>query len=221
MIMTSTAATCQTSSDVSRPRIVVGVDGSERSMRALEWAATEAKLRGAVLQVVHVDFARHEAVEALAPDMLTTERSVLEQAVTRAQALEKDIMVSGRLCEPPADKALIEMSEGADMLVVGSRGLSGLKERVSGSVSNECAHRCRCPVVIVHAPGDFGPKIASRRSVTFEHQNTRPHLAPRAVNDTGVDSASRHSRPCHPEARAQDYDASAVSLAGSSDNDNR
>jgi nucleotide-binding universal stress UspA family protein len=152
MTLTSGDEPGHTSSDFNRARIVVGVDGSECSMQALEWAAAEAELRGAVLQVVHVDFARHEAMEALAPDILEAEQSVLERAVTRAKALTTDIAVTGRRCDPPAGKALIEMSEGADMLVVGSRGLSGLKERVLGSVSNECAHRCRCPVVIVHPP---------------------------------------------------------------------
>jgi nucleotide-binding universal stress UspA family protein len=86
--------------------------------------------------------------------MLAAEQSVLDQAIARAKALVTDVEVTGRRCDPPADEALIDVSEGAEMLVVGSRGLSGLKERVLGSVSHECAHRARCPVVIIHDPVD-------------------------------------------------------------------
>ncbi len=120
-------------------RIVVGVDGSPDSIQALVWAATEAHLRSAVLEVVHVDFFRLEALEAFAPDVLGDEQTVLERAVSRAQALEPDVKVEGRICEPPAAEALLEASEGAQMLVVGSRGLSGLKKLALGSVSAPCA----------------------------------------------------------------------------------
>jgi nucleotide-binding universal stress UspA family protein len=124
-------------------------------MRALAWAATEAQLRGTALEVLHVDLCRKEALEALAPSMLEVERSVLDQAVVTARALVPGILVVGRICDPPAAKALIAASEGAEMLVVGSRGLSGIKQLALGSVSSECAHHARCPVVIVrpmHSP---------------------------------------------------------------------
>jgi nucleotide-binding universal stress UspA family protein len=136
-------------SDHAVPRVVVGVDGSSDSMHALVWAAAEARLRGAVLDVVHVDFMRQEALNAFAPDLLTEELTVLDRAVGRAQALEPGVVVKGRICEPPAAKALIEASEGAEMLVVGSRGLSAMKQLTMGSVSSECAHHARCPVVII------------------------------------------------------------------------
>jgi nucleotide-binding universal stress UspA family protein len=106
-------------------------------------------LREAVLEVVHVDLFRMEALEALAPDVLGYEQSVLEQAVGVARGQEPAIVVEGVLREPPAAEALIEASEGAEMLVVGSRGLSGLTMLALGSVSGECVHRARCPVVIV------------------------------------------------------------------------
>ena len=150
--MTSDVETCQDRSDFMGPRIVVGVDGSSSSMRALAWAAAEAELRSAALQVVHVDFARHEAVEALAPGMLSAEQSVLDRAVVRARALAPSILVTGRLCDPPAGKALIAASKGAEMVVVGSRGLSALQELALGSVSSECAHHGACPVVIIRPP---------------------------------------------------------------------
>lgn len=138
--------------DAFEPRIVVGVDGSPSSMRALAWAASEAELRGTALLVVHVDFARQEALEALAPNMLSMEQSVLDRAVAEARSLAPGVAVTGLICDPPAAKALIAASEGAEVLVVGSRGLSGIKEMWLGSVSSECAHHALCPVMIVRAP---------------------------------------------------------------------
>lgn len=151
-VMTSPADIDQNSQEVIRPRIVVGVDGSPPSMRALAWAAAEAQLRGAILLIVHADWARTAALEALAPGMLTFEQAVLDRALTKARALAPNVQVTGQLYEPPAAEALIEASDGAEMLVVGSRGLSGLKELTMGSVSSECAHHARCPVAIIR-PG--------------------------------------------------------------------
>lgn len=133
-------------------RVVVGVDGSPAGMDALDWAAGESLVRGVALEVVHAGFAREVALEALAPGLLASERSVLDEAVARARGLAPGVAVSGRLCEPPAGAALVAASEGAELLVVGSRGLSRLDEITLGSVSSECAHHAHCPVVIVR-PG--------------------------------------------------------------------
>jgi nucleotide-binding universal stress UspA family protein len=159
--MTSDADTGPNGGDFMGPRIVVGVDGSSSSMLALAWAAAEAQLRGSSLEVVHADWARRKALEALAPSILLAEQSVLDRAVIRARALAPNIPVRGRICDPPAGKALIDTSEGADMLVVGSRGLTGLKELALGSVSSECAHHARCPVVIIR-PATTQPGGRSR-----------------------------------------------------------
>jgi nucleotide-binding universal stress UspA family protein len=148
--MASEATWCDDAPGFMASRIVVGVDGSPLSMRALAWAAEEAHLRGSALVVVHVDFSRQEVLRALAPGLIEAEQLVLKRAVARAQALAPGIPVVGRICDPPTGKALIAASDGAEMLVVGSRGLSGLRELTMGSVSNECAHGARCPLVIIH-----------------------------------------------------------------------
>jgi nucleotide-binding universal stress UspA family protein len=138
----------------SAPRVVVGVDGSAHAWRALAWAVKEARLHHATLEVVHVDTFRHEVSELFGGDLLRSESAILDRAVTRAKQLEPEVVVTGRLCEPPAAKALVAASEGAEMLVVGSRGLSGLKELTVGSVSVACLHGARCPLVVIHSAGE-------------------------------------------------------------------
>jgi nucleotide-binding universal stress UspA family protein len=129
-------------------RVIVGVDGSADSTDALAWAAAEARMRGGTLEVVHASFYRSVLLEQF-PEELASEKSILDRAVERAVTLEPTIQVTGRLAEPPAAKALIEISDGANLLVVGSRGLGGFKELELGSVSHQCAQHAHCPVAIV------------------------------------------------------------------------
>lgn len=135
---------------VHAPRVIVGVDGSAESMAALEWAAGEARLRNDALLVVHAAFARSEFLR-LYPDLLLVEHQVLDAAVRRARALAPDIVVKGAFYDPPVAAALTSLSDGADLLVVGSRGLGRSKALTVGSVSEECARHARCPVAIVRA----------------------------------------------------------------------
>ncbi len=131
---------------------MVGVDGSARSLEALRWAADEAHRRGAVLEVLHARFARKELLELA--DAEGYEARTVEDAVVVARELAPDVEVVGRLTDPPADQALVDASRGADLLVVGARGLSGLQELALGSVSLQCVHHAHCPVVVVRP---FGP----------------------------------------------------------------
>jgi nucleotide-binding universal stress UspA family protein len=149
------------------PRIVVGVDGSPDSLRALDWAAKEARIRTAALEVVHVGTFRRAAMELFSPNLRQQEESLLDAAVERAKQLEPGIEVRGRLCEPPVTEALIEASDGAEMLVVGSRGLTGLRELAIGSTSSGCAHHARCPVLIVR-PMDTDEHPIDRSAETTE-----------------------------------------------------
>jgi nucleotide-binding universal stress UspA family protein len=129
-------------------RIVVGVDGSAPSLAALAWAVKEARLRGARLEVLHATFYRPELLQIF-PNAAEDEEAVLAHALTRARALEPAVDVEARKAGPPPAKALVEASAGAELLVVGSRGLGGFDELIMGSVSRQCAHHAQCPVVIV------------------------------------------------------------------------
>ena len=140
------------------PEVIVGVDGSDHSRRALEWAVGEAAVHHAPLTVL-------TATQPVTghwggPMVYLGGRAPTEQARKETQeqtdrALEKAgpgsrppsvavLVVVG----PPAE-ALLKAAAEADMLVVGARGSGGFKRLLMGSVSTQVSHHARCPVVIV------------------------------------------------------------------------
>ena len=141
---------CSRSKEAAQPRIVVGVDGSQISLRALAWAAREACLRGAILEIVHATFLCRDAMalEAVAP-LKARELAILDEAVAKAGALAPGLVVVARAVDPPAADALVNVSKDADLLVVGSRGLGLFKEFALGSVSEDCARLAQCPLVVI------------------------------------------------------------------------
>jgi nucleotide-binding universal stress UspA family protein len=132
-------------------RVVVGVDGSEGSARALRWAADEARLRGARLEIVHAWAVPFMGEVPTTPDLDAEleagARTTLEEAMAAVdlQGLEVD----GRIERGPAAVVLVELAKGADLLVMGSRGRGGFTGLLLGSVSQQCAHHASCPIVIV------------------------------------------------------------------------
>ncbi len=130
------------------PRVVVGIDGSDHSIRALDWAVVEARLRGARLEVIHVNFYRRELLEIF-ENFGRDERMVLDKALAHVSRLDPDLPVEGVVSDPPAAKALIDASKDADLLVVGTRGIGGFEGLAVGSVGMECLHHAHCPVAII------------------------------------------------------------------------
>jgi nucleotide-binding universal stress UspA family protein len=136
--------------------VVVGVDGSEGSHRAIRWAADEAVVRGDELALVHV----WEPPQAYAPMGLgaypvdpepirQAADDILQGLVAEARELAPDLVVRGQLVEGAPAEALLEAARTADLLVVGSRGLGGFRSLLLGSVSQQVTHHAPCPVVIV------------------------------------------------------------------------
>lgn len=138
------------------PRIVVGVDGSANSQRALEWAISEAELRNADLVVLH---AWHEPAAILGSPYAVGLYAPKAFQDAAAQTLEESLAavdvtaLSGRLTtqliEAPPAQALVDAATDATLVVVGSRGHGGFTGLLLGSVSQHLAHHARCPVVIV------------------------------------------------------------------------
>ena len=139
--------------------IVVGIDGSESSARALDWAIEEAVTRGQPLTVVYAwhinEWAATQTTLSHLPDLRA---ELLEATRTAAdEMLRKALVRVERHCdttietpEAPAAKALLEASAGADLLVVGRRGAGALHHVLTlGSVSSKCVHHAMCPVTVV------------------------------------------------------------------------
>jgi nucleotide-binding universal stress UspA family protein len=137
-------------------RMIVGVDGSDPAMRALRWALGEARDRGATLVVAHVAAGPPPTATALAPPGPTA--AELEELGRRLVVDEilAGLDTAGVTIEPvavaghPAEE-LCSLSQGADLLVVGARGLGGFGGLMLGSVSQQVVAHAPCPVVVVPA----------------------------------------------------------------------
>ena len=136
-------------------RIVVGVDGSDESIAALRWARREAALRNASLRAIHawayptaVGFPTMRLVDIGV--MRESSEALLADAIAKATAdSPSTVSVDAVVTEGSAAQALLDASEGADLLVVGARGHGGFLGLVLGSVANQVVHHATCPVVIV------------------------------------------------------------------------
>jgi nucleotide-binding universal stress UspA family protein len=138
--------------------VVVGVDGSDTSRAALQFAAQEASLRAAELVAVHV-WDGGSAVDLGDPMPLTERFWTSEQIETRvlAEALAAigdrypDELVQRSVVVGKPRTALAEHSQTAQLMVVGSRGHGGFAGLLLGSVSRHLMHHAMCPTVIVRA----------------------------------------------------------------------
>lgn len=138
----------------TRPRVVVGVDGSPGSNRALAWAATEAARRGAGLVTVTVwQWDGLEAMPLAGATPLEAERLATDLADREIAKLPDPSVVTQRLVvRGTAGAALVDASRGADLLVLGSHGHGAFHAAVLGSVSRHCVGHADCPVVILPLP---------------------------------------------------------------------
>ena len=133
-------------------RIVVGVDGFESSKAALRWAIRQAKLTGAVVEAItawHIPVGTGWAPTPDMPDYQEDAFAVLTEAINEMSTVDPDVQVCPRVVEGRAGQVLVDAADGADLLVVGSRGHRGLAEALLGSVGQHCANNASCPVVIM------------------------------------------------------------------------
>ena len=142
------------------PLVVVGVDGSACSLAALRFAADEARLRGARLQIVSAwfiptmvyagGFAAGVDSTVFRDAATTAAKTALEEAKKVDAALDVEVVTP----EQAPAAALLEAAAGADLLVVGSRGHGGFASLLLGSVGTQLAQHAPCPVTIIHARAD-------------------------------------------------------------------
>ena len=133
-------------------RVVVGVDGSECGTRALEFAAREAALRGAILHVVcayqDTPLTTPWPVVPLGPDEVSA-AAIVDESLAHAQEIEPTIVSKGEIRYGYAGRVLASTSNNATLLVVGSHGRSEVASVLLGSVSRYCVHHAGPAVTVV------------------------------------------------------------------------
>jgi nucleotide-binding universal stress UspA family protein len=156
-------------------KIVVGIDGSAPSNQALAWALAEAARDGdATVVLVHGyrpplardpsaetypylpaestrHLAEHHRAEHDEQERMARQRAeaVVDRALEAVGGAPPGINVKVVVLARPPAKALVDLSGDADLLVVGSRGRGGFAGLLLGSVSQQCLHHARCPVLVV------------------------------------------------------------------------
>jgi nucleotide-binding universal stress UspA family protein len=137
--------------------IVVGTDGSETAQRAVSAAADLARLAGASLEIVSAYSPRpavHGEMFAVPDDAwVVNAREVVE--ATLADAVERlqgsGLAVTTYTHEGDPADAILDVAEerGADLIVVGNKGMTGARRFLLGSVPNKVSHHAPCSVLIV------------------------------------------------------------------------
>lgn len=136
-----------------RPRIVVGLDGSEASLDALRRAVRVRTVFEADITAV-VAWHYPAFYDAMTLSSWSPERDaeqILSDAVTAVFRGESPPRFTGVLVEGNPTEVLTAESEGAEMVVVGSRGRGGFSGLLAGSVSMACVQHAHCPVLVVRS----------------------------------------------------------------------
>ena len=139
--------------------IVVGVDHSEGAKAALEFAADEAKLRQSILRAVHawqfsfetpgIEGGLYPAVLPDLSDMHSAAEAAVEAALADAIPDLRGIAVEHRVIEGAPGAVLVDESQGAELLVVGSRGYGPVRSVLLGGVSRRLVDGAHCPVLVL------------------------------------------------------------------------
>lgn len=135
-------------------RVIVGVDGSPHSDRALSWACRRAENCGDTVRAVCAwllgasgeDWTPQPGVK---PEGQRHAEQILREAVERVRSDHPTVKVETAAVEGSPGQVLVDMSADADLLVVGSRGRSEVSGLLLGSVSQHSVHRAHCPVTVV------------------------------------------------------------------------
>lgn len=175
--------------------VLVGVDGSNDGLRAVDYAAAEAAVRKVALHVVTAvppatATAFGLALPLLTPDTAATAAEQATAAAARrasATGLTPAQITTAVVLGYPSD-VLAELSEGAAAVVIGRRGLSGLERVFTGSTSVAVGAKAHCPVIVV--PHGWHPPVAGGRPVGVGIDGS-PESVP-ALAAAYAEAAARH-----------------------------
>lgn len=155
-------------------RIVVGVDGSAESADALRWAVEQGRLTGGTVRVLYA-WDPGAAVSLGVPPLFDWEplrdaaASLPDRFVHDVIGGDSGVDIETSMVRGGAGEALVEASEHAGLIVVGSRGLGEIKGILLGSVGQYCASHAHCPVVIVRTT-PVKPKHVVKRETLHAHE---------------------------------------------------
>ncbi|MFI1658115.1 universal stress protein [Streptomyces sp. NPDC020472] len=187
--------------------LVTGVDGSDASLTALDWAVDEAVRHGLPLRIVHASlWERYEGVApAWAPDRPSGQvlaEGIVGTAAERARRRAPDLPLTTAVLAEDASTALLREGQEGAVLVVGSRGRGGFADLLLGSVGLVVAGRAPCPVVVVR--GDRHALEARHGRVLLgvgEHDVDSPAVRfafrEAAARDAELDVVHAWRRPAH------------------------
>ncbi|MFF7779089.1 universal stress protein [Streptomyces tanashiensis] len=213
---------------MSRP-VTVGVDGSEGSVAAVDWAADEAALRGDGLRLVYATrWAEHQlgAMKVSHEDRADAAEGVLAETERRVGSRQPDLAMTADEVEDAPVSVLLAAAAEAELLVVGSHGLGSVRGFIVGSVGQEVIADAERPVVLVRPgyekDGSGGSERDSRRKVVvgLDVNDVKDELLHFAF-----DFAGRHRVPLeivhtwhesfvhHADAAAKDEKAAALAGA--------
>jgi nucleotide-binding universal stress UspA family protein len=130
-----TGRTMQVSAEATGRPVVVGIDGSDGSMNALDWAATQARRQSSLLRIVLASGSNRA--------------DAIGRAVSRVRERRPSVTTSACVAPGYARPALLEESRYASLLVVGRRGAGGFPELRVGSVAFDVSAKAACPVAVV------------------------------------------------------------------------
>ncbi|MFI9152491.1 universal stress protein [Streptomyces sp. NPDC053367] len=134
--------------------LVVGVDGSDGSLLAVDWAVDEAARHGLPLRLVHASLWEHyesalPSVTLARPSAQVLADHIVASAAERARRRNPDVKFSTDVFPAEATEALLKEGDNATALITGSRGRSELTGLLLGSVGLAVAARAHCPVIVV------------------------------------------------------------------------
>jgi nucleotide-binding universal stress UspA family protein len=170
------------------PAVVVGVDGSAGAKEALRWALREARLRNSPVRAVHAwtfgyiggsvegypywggSLGSYTSFGVELSDLHRAAEDLLERALADVGDETDGVEIERQVVQGAAAEVLVDAAAPGDLLVVGSRGHGGFAGLLLGSVSQQCVHHARCPVVVVHARK---PKTAVHDSGTAARTESR------------------------------------------------
>ncbi|HXA60227.1 MAG TPA: universal stress protein [Streptosporangiaceae bacterium] len=152
--------------DAAKHGVVAGYDGSVTAQRALDWAIGEARARRTVLTVCHAWHIPYPGMMMPSAQGIQDAASlVLTEAVQRVKETAPELEVRPMLVCGSATQTLLDFGAGAQLVVVGTHGLGGVREFMLGSVSAQLAVHSRCPVVVVRGEENPSPEYYPGRIV--------------------------------------------------------